>query len=233
MRFARPDGRSPPGPRASHRSAPAKGTNQASGTVQTLARMCSLASGPGGPSSVSRARRGHRLVLVAGRDQARQRRARVREHPAVGQLAAQPGLPRADIGDAVRPADVGVLALLVGHHELGGRDGPAAGPRPARRRASRAASAGPAKRRRPPTWNGPARGTPRPARRSGDTRRKSSLSYRDIPERRKDGALGNKIISTVSYRSVRKAAGRSARPTGPPQAIRLFPIPVQPGSGTG
>ena len=44
------------GPRASHRSAAANGTNQASGTVQALARMCSLVAGPGIPSSASRAR---------------------------------------------------------------------------------------------------------------------------------------------------------------------------------
>jgi hypothetical protein len=37
----------------------------------------------------------------------------------------------------------------------------------------------------PPTWTGRAHETPRPAGRYGDTRRKSSLPYRDIPERAK------------------------------------------------
>ena len=49
------DGRLAPGPSASHRSVAANGTNQASGTVQTLARMCSLVAGPGSPPSASRA----------------------------------------------------------------------------------------------------------------------------------------------------------------------------------
>ena len=50
--------------------------------------------------------------------------ARGREHPAVGQQAAQPGLPRAYIGDTVRVADVRVLALPPGHRDLRRRDGP-------------------------------------------------------------------------------------------------------------
>ena len=86
---------------------------------------------------------------------------------------------------------------------------PGATPRRAPPSASRTAAAGRLRPRRPPTGNGPVRETPRPARRCGDTRRKSSLSYRDIPERDKGGGQGNEIISTVSYRPVRNASGPS------------------------
>ena len=45
----------------------------------------------------------------------------------VGQQAAQPGLPRANVDDAVGAAEVSVLALPIGHHDLGGRDRPLQG----------------------------------------------------------------------------------------------------------
>src|SRR5712691_4985126 len=61
--------------------------------------------------------------------------------------------------------------------------------------------------RRPPTGNGRVRETPIPAGRCEDTRRKSSLSYRDIPERDKGDGQDNEIISTVSYQPVRNASG--------------------------
>ncbi len=46
-------------------------------------------------------------------------------------------------------------------------------------------------------------------RRRGDTRRRPSLSYRDIPERPRTVVSGNNIISTVGYRPVRNASGLS------------------------
>src|SRR6185437_7133922 len=67
------------------------------------------------------------------------------------------------------------------------------------------------KPRRPPTGTGRARGTPTPARRCEDTRRKPSLSYRDIPEPPKGRGQGNNIISTVSYQLVRSASGLFTR----------------------
>ncbi len=79
--------------------------------------------------------------------------------------------------------------------------------------------------------------------RCGDTRRKLSLSYRDIPERPKVRAQHNDIISTASYRPVCNATGH-AGPAWPAaqaalaaglrgvQAIRLVPILVRRGAGT-
>src|SRR5580658_8312280 len=75
---------------------------------------------------------------------------------------------------------------------------------------SRVAAAGSASRRRPPIGNRPAHRTPRPARRPEDTRRKLSLSYRDISKRRNDGTEGNKIISAVSYQPTTERIGSAA-----------------------
>src|SRR5580692_12735401 len=76
---------------------------------------------------------------------------------------------------------------------------------------SRVAAAGSASRRRPPIGNRPAHRTPRPARRPEDTRRKLSLSYRDISKRRNNGTEGNKIISAASYLPVQHASNRPRR----------------------
>ena len=134
------------------------------------------------------------------------------------QQAAQPGLPRAYVGDAIRVADVGVLALLLRDHDLRCRDRPPQRPRHAPPAASRAASAGSARRRRPPTGNGRVRETPRPARRCEDTRRKSSLSYRDIPERRKGGAkvTRSSLLSVTSRYETRSALPAPAAGTRDP-----------------
>jgi hypothetical protein len=78
-------------------------------------------------------------------------------------------------------------------------------------------AAGPPRPRRPPTGNGRVHQTPRLARRCGDTRRKSSLSYRDIPERRRGSGHDNDLVSTVSYRPVRtrRASRASSGIPGP------------------
>src|SRR5690349_1299248 len=96
------------------------------------------------------------------------------------------------------------------------------------------------KPRRPPTGTGRARGTPTPARRCEDTRRKPSLSYRDIPEPPKGWGQGNNIISTVSYQLVRSASGlftrlRRPRETGYATACTQYAgsDPVRRGTGTG